>query len=102
MLIREVASAICRANGGCPLNPGTKITSMTSGTGIVDYNDKEWEDYIPQAKAAMSAISDWAASIPFPDFGEDLNPFILSNNINPKEIDDGTLKIKLKNVSDEI
>ena len=59
MLVREVASAICRANGGCPLNPGTKVTSMTSGTGTVEFNDKEWEDYKNQAKSAISAMKDF-------------------------------------------
>ena len=62
MAVREVASAICRANGGCPLSPGKKSKGITpSGRGFIgtNYNENEWEDYIPQATAAISAMRDF-------------------------------------------
>ena len=59
MLIREVASAICRTEGLHPLNPGYKVIPSASGTGIIKFNKYCWMDYIPHAKAVLSAIKDW-------------------------------------------
>lgn len=62
MLIREVASAICRADGGLPLNEGLKSTKVaTSGRGFigVEFNEFQWQDYIKHATEAISAMKEF-------------------------------------------
>lgn len=59
MLIREVASAICRAEGHSPLEEGSQVINMTSGTGMIYHNEKKWQDYIKHAVDAISSMREF-------------------------------------------
>ena len=67
MLVRKVASAICRAEGFSPVSPGYNLkngTSIGSGYGFKseDWNEQRWQDYKNQAEAAILAIKEWTNS----------------------------------------
>lgn len=62
MLIREVASAICRAEGKEPASAGMKSTGIkSSGRGLtgIEWNEFMWQDYIKQAEAAIETVRSW-------------------------------------------